>query len=230
MDIAAFLKDTREAANLSLPEMAELAGMTHATLSAYERGTRAPRLDQLDRLLQGLGLQLRLEAEPLWADVDAAIDSAAAVPVTQRLAQLRVEPLALLGELHDVPCVVEGMCAAALLGAPVPVAVIDLVLPIDDEVLERFSQWAARNARRWSNQWRRFGFTVADPRQGRDPLRYETSYGELRLRLADPLPDSLLVQIGEQSVRVIDLRHVAATDPVAGRVLQRMQQRLSTGD
>ncbi|MGB9376813.1 MAG: helix-turn-helix transcriptional regulator [Mycobacteriales bacterium] len=228
MDIATFLKDTRAAANVSLPELAGRAGLSPGMLTSYERGSRSPRVDQVDQILAGLGLQIRFEAEPLWAEVDAAIDAAGAMDPVERLSGLAVRPLGLLAELADIPCVLEGMCAAVLLGAPVPAAVIDLVLPRDDEVLERFHQWAALRAHRWSDKWRRFGFAVPDPREGRDPLRYETEHGELRLRLADPLPDSIEVTVGDQTIRVLDLRAVEPTDAVSGRVLQRIQQRLAS--
>lgn len=228
MEIGTFLKDTREAANISLPDLATLSGVSPAALKAYERGRRAPRIDQVDQILAGLGLRLRVEAEPMWAEVDAALDAAAAMPIAARLEGLAVDLLGLLGELGDLPCVVEGMCAAALLGAPVPVAVIDLILPVDDDVLERFTKWANFHARRWSDRYRTFAFATADPRQRPDPLRYETSYGELRLRLADPLPESITVEVGDLSVRVLDLRGVDAGDEASGRVLERMRQRLTS--
>lgn len=229
MKTATFLKDTREAANMSLAELAAVVGMSQPSLTAYERGVRTPRVDQVDQILAGLGLQLRLEAEPLWADVDAAIDAAAVMPVAARLERFGLRPLSLIAELTelaDLPLVVEGLCAAALLGAPVRVAAIDVVLPRDTEVLDRFSRWAVFHARRWSERWSTFSYAAADPREGRDPLRYKTDYGELRLRLVDTLPDSIEVQVAEQVVRVLDLRFIEATDQVSGRVLQRMQERM----
>ncbi len=167
------LRDAREAAGISQQELARRCGVCQGSLSGYERGTRVPRLEQVGRILAGLGRQLRLETEPLWADVDRAIDAAAALSLDERLGQLRVRPLELLAAIGDPPCVMAGLCAAALLGAPVPVAAMDLVLPTDDEVLERFTRWATRRGRRWSDRWRQYGFGPPDPREGSDALGYD---------------------------------------------------------
>lgn len=138
------LRTTREAAGISQLELAGRTGVSQGSLSGYERGLRLPRLDQVARILAGLGLQLRLEAEPIWADVDAAIDAAATLSLAERLDQLPVRPLDVLDEIGHPPCVLAGLCAAVLLGAPVPATSIDLILLNDDAVLDRFTRWAAR--------------------------------------------------------------------------------------
>ena len=55
MNAAHTLRRARHAAGLSLRQLAERAGTSHATLAAYEAGRAVPRLDTLDRILRAAG-------------------------------------------------------------------------------------------------------------------------------------------------------------------------------
>jgi transcriptional regulator with XRE-family HTH domain len=55
MDAARTLRRARLGAGLSLRALAERAGTSHATLSAYEAGRAIPRIDTLDRILRAAG-------------------------------------------------------------------------------------------------------------------------------------------------------------------------------
>jgi transcriptional regulator with XRE-family HTH domain len=55
MNAAYTLRQARRAAGLSLRQLAERAGTSHATLAAYEAGRAVPRLDTLDRILRAAG-------------------------------------------------------------------------------------------------------------------------------------------------------------------------------
>jgi transcriptional regulator with XRE-family HTH domain len=55
MDSARTLRRARLGAGLSLRALAERAGTSHATLSAYEAGRAVPRVDTLDRILRAAG-------------------------------------------------------------------------------------------------------------------------------------------------------------------------------
>lgn len=55
MDAAGSLRRARMATGLSLRALAERAGTSHATLSAYEAGRAVPRVDTLDRILRAAG-------------------------------------------------------------------------------------------------------------------------------------------------------------------------------
>ncbi|MDQ6874848.1 MAG: hypothetical protein M3042_07290 [Actinomycetota bacterium] len=70
---------------------------------------------------------------------------------------MTVRPVDLADGLGDLPYVIEGLCAAALLGAPVPVTTIDLALLDEEQVLAQFTEWATFNARRWCDRWQEFG-------------------------------------------------------------------------
>jgi transcriptional regulator with XRE-family HTH domain len=55
MDAARTLRRARLSAGLSLRALAQRAGTSHATLSAYEAGRAVPRIDTLDRILRAAG-------------------------------------------------------------------------------------------------------------------------------------------------------------------------------
>ena len=56
--------NARERSGLSLRTAAELAGTSHATLSAYEHGYKTPTIETLDRILQALGATVTVVTGP----------------------------------------------------------------------------------------------------------------------------------------------------------------------
>ena len=54
------LEQARREAGLTQAELAQLAGTSHPTLSAYERGRKVPRLDTVERVLAKTGHELAL--------------------------------------------------------------------------------------------------------------------------------------------------------------------------
>lgn len=140
MDPAALIKQARADARLSQQELAARADTRQTAVCSYERGTRVPSIPTLRRLLAAAGVQMRVELEPLWAEVDRAIDAAAAQSMEERLANLPVD----IGELErnfaavPLPHVIDGLLAGALQGAPVPVDAIDTcVAEADVDALAR---------------------------------------------------------------------------------------------
>lgn len=61
MDVASVLREARQQAGLSQVALAERAGTSQATISAYESGRKQPSVDTLQRLLDAMGLQLTVE-------------------------------------------------------------------------------------------------------------------------------------------------------------------------
>jgi transcriptional regulator with XRE-family HTH domain len=55
---------------MTLRELAEAAGTSHATLSAYEQGAKTPRIATLQRILAAAGVALELRTS-LRADAGA---------------------------------------------------------------------------------------------------------------------------------------------------------------
>lgn len=60
MDVGAELRKARTAAGLSQAELAERAGTTQSTISAYESGRKEPGVSTLERLLGVVGVSLRI--------------------------------------------------------------------------------------------------------------------------------------------------------------------------
>jgi transcriptional regulator with XRE-family HTH domain len=58
MDAATILRTARHEARLTLRELARRAGTSHATLSAYEHGSKTPTVDTLDRVVRAAGYAL----------------------------------------------------------------------------------------------------------------------------------------------------------------------------
>ena len=70
MDAPTILRTARREARLTLRELADRAGTSHATLSAYEHAAKAPTIDTFARVLRAAGYVLdgtltrRIEADP----------------------------------------------------------------------------------------------------------------------------------------------------------------------
>jgi transcriptional regulator with XRE-family HTH domain len=58
MNVPSLLRGARLRAGLSQRQLAERAGTSQATLSAYERGTKTPNVQTFDRLLRAAGMEL----------------------------------------------------------------------------------------------------------------------------------------------------------------------------
>lgn len=125
------VRNARWEAGLTQDLMASRAGVSRAMLARIESGSRNPSLPMLERLLAVAGKQVRIELEPLDADVRRAIAehrAADAPPAT-------VTALHQLAGYSDWPALLpavphrfEGLAAASLLGAPVPVESIEVAL------------------------------------------------------------------------------------------------------
>ncbi len=73
VDAATILRRARRRAGLTLRALAERAGTSHTTLSAYEQGTKTPRVDTVDRILRAAGF----EAEVRLMDAARPVDRVA---------------------------------------------------------------------------------------------------------------------------------------------------------
>jgi transcriptional regulator with XRE-family HTH domain len=75
-DLGGYLREQREAAQLSLRQAAKAAGISNPYLSQIERGLRRPSADILQQLAKGL----RISAEQLYVRAGILEDSATAGP------------------------------------------------------------------------------------------------------------------------------------------------------
>ncbi len=77
MDAATVVRRARSRSRLTLRELAERAGTSHATLSAYESGRKVPTVATLDRVVRAAGLVLGDDLVPAGVGVAAGVPGAA---------------------------------------------------------------------------------------------------------------------------------------------------------
>jgi len=85
---SALLSEAREAAGLSKTDLAERAGTSRPTLSAYEHGRVSPTLETVERILDATGRRLTTTPVLRWREVEIGGGRSAAVP--DRLPDLAV--------------------------------------------------------------------------------------------------------------------------------------------
>jgi len=64
VDAAVILRHAREAAGLSLRDLASRAGTSHSTLAAYESGRVTPTVSTLDRIVHAAGWTIDVDVRP----------------------------------------------------------------------------------------------------------------------------------------------------------------------
>ena len=83
---AGLVRMARSKAGLTQAELADRAGVTQQSISAYETGRKEPTLPTLQRLVAAAGFDLRFRLEPL-DDHDTSLDAAlATLPAETRAA------------------------------------------------------------------------------------------------------------------------------------------------
>jgi transcriptional regulator with XRE-family HTH domain len=231
--LSRLLRDLRYRRSLTQRELAHLSGVDQRRISSYERGRRKVPLRHADQILAGLGLQLRLETERLWADVDAKIDELAALPIAERLIRSRVLIPELLRWLAVTEPVIDGCAAALLQGAPVPVDWVDLCVRRDklDNLAEALRK---RPDSRWSEAKGWWADHTIDPRLP-GPMRWHHHLGEFRITIVDTDPPTITLVVDDErwtglAVRVRPLADLEVDDVELSRVLARMRERQRGGD
>ena len=74
------LRDARRDAGLSITDLADRAGTSRPTLSAYEHGRVSPTLETFERILAAAGYRMRVEPIVVWREVDVGRGRTVAVP------------------------------------------------------------------------------------------------------------------------------------------------------
>jgi transcriptional regulator with XRE-family HTH domain len=224
--VAELLRSTREDAELTQAQLGRRAGVARSTVAAYESGRHVPSLGAIDRLLTALGRQLRLDIEPIAADVDAAIDRALEASLDERIEQHAHWLPGLLTQLKGVPFVVDGAAAAFVQGAPLPIECLEIVMATTDLAVLNYAL-ERTHARRWNERWRDWGYDAIDPRRD-GPPRWWTWFGEVKLRVAEVRPRAIEVTVGEHRIAVRPLVEIEADDAAIQRILARLRQRLGS--
>ncbi|SDU59434.1 hypothetical protein [Jiangella alkaliphila] len=203
----------------------------------------------LRAVLAAAGKQLHAELEPLDADVRAAIARVAAQPIADRKAVMHWYWLrGYVGADYRV----EGVAAAELLGAPLPVDHLDIALADEPAAFATLvcppsEFWARLSVRRhtWSFGYPRLRLGADDREIAkavaglRDVLRDECPDGTFwmanagcraRVRLVPPDEVGSYVEVAtpEGVVRVAPLHEIESTDPRVTRVLRVLREDATT--
>ncbi|MEV4620393.1 helix-turn-helix transcriptional regulator [Asanoa sp. NPDC049573] len=219
--IAPLLRAEREKAALTQAQLARRAATTQQHVSMIESGHVAPTIALLDRLFDALGLQLRVSVEQRDADLDAGMDAASD--------DTREDDLCTANSLTkrldaDVPFLLDGQLAAAMMGVPIKVRRTDLAFAEADA--DKVAHWLAGlpNVRRWSDKWQDFAPIDRDPRKP-GPPHYWTPWGELHVRLLPAAPPPVRVVVAERSYPIRPLSDVEADYPQIARIIRRARHR-----
>jgi transcriptional regulator with XRE-family HTH domain len=242
--VGALVRAARQQRHLTLVELARAAGVSASTISRIEHG-HDTALSTVDRVLAAMELGLHMEPEPLWDTIDRDIEAAAGRSRSERIAQWDIDFTAFVTLFQRIPYVMDGLMAASLQGAPVPVGAFEVAVPRDDEVLDQLTDILRdMAARRWCAKWGEWT-GVADPRDELDGPRWRCVHGEMLIRLVDrheallwvdfdelPLARGRIVSFAtpptpltSARVPVVPLFEVETVDSHASRVLERMRGR-----
>jgi transcriptional regulator with XRE-family HTH domain len=233
MDAAALIRVARQTAGLNQKELAERAGVSREVLSHYERARRIPTITTLQAILAAAGHQIHAELEPLDADVHKAIEAVSRTPMEDRDGVFGWGQLERADEFaHRV----EGLAAASILGAPVPVGTFELAMA--DE--QRTYQWLYEQMLRWAVKLRVPAWSYFDVIQtsadsvretigtecpdGRFELQSCLTFATVRLAPPDEVARHVLVKTRLGTIPVQPLHEIEATDPAAARTLRVMRE------
>ena len=218
------LRDVRYRANLTQRERAARSGVAQSAIAAYERGTRSPSLDVLARLLEAVGLRAVLETRPRWEHVDRALIVRRHESLEERARSLPWLPVILERVASGVEWTVAGAAAVCLQGVPLPVPVVDLWVPDDDEQLELWSDALVRLTTSFDAEKGLLTYRQPTPdllRAG--PTCWTGAVGSLRItvRAAGTYPEPLRLEVDCQTLPVVPLAGVELLDAESAEVLAR---------
>ncbi|TYC03983.1 helix-turn-helix transcriptional regulator [Micromonospora sp. WP24] len=214
------VRQQRESRALTQRQLAELAGVSQATVARIERGDRIPSVPALESLLAAMGGQLTVAVEPLDAHLDAELAQLATRPLAERLDDLNLDRL--LDRLGDLPNAITGATAALLQGAPLPVDAPELAIRWRDSA--QLTRWLEKAyGQRWNARWNEFGGPHLEPEESGEH-RWRTRYGEIRAVMCDELPETVEVRHGGRSYRVVPLVQLDVTDPRTAALLHRYRE------
>ncbi|MGZ4639424.1 MAG: helix-turn-helix domain-containing protein [Actinomycetes bacterium] len=233
-DVADLLRTAREGNYLTQEELSARSGVSQSTICAIERRRRLPGLETLAQLFATMQLQMHIELEPLMSDLDARIDELARQSVQDRIdtvATYEMSPSHVLARLAGTGAVLTGALAAVTQGAPVPVERIEFDVPRVDETMSAVTAALGTMFARHDELGHARPGVLEVPEAGPETLWW-TAYGEIAIRLVGPeeARTDVTVTFGlagpPLTLPVTPLWRIEARDRTAGRVLDRMRQRL----
>lgn len=243
--VGRLIREAREAHGWTLRDLADRCGVSKTTLNNLEHGLRAVTLPVVDRIFAAMALDLHVETQPMWAAIDQAIADAAGRSLPERIAGWEIEFAPFVSWFAETPYLADGLTAAALQGAPVPVSVFEMAVPRDTESLDRLiAVISDMGATRWDVNWNEWsGGLPRDPRAaeedalwaeartgrsgppersgreyGRTAFSYRCHHGEFRLRLVERLTPTLWVDLDGLSAEHRPVGRSRAEIPLFTRV------------
>jgi transcriptional regulator with XRE-family HTH domain len=224
MDVPRVLRQARSRAGFTKTALAAQAGTSVAALIAYESARRSPTVRTLDRLLAACDLQVRVELEPLRADLDAAVDALLSGPRVvpdnrHRLADALTEA--------GLQWAFDGRTALVLQGLAADATFAEVVA-VGDEPLRRFLYRHGvgavdRNGDPIWDSWLRLDLSRVAPSMT------WTRYGALTLRVADRLPPLLSIRDDGDTFPVLSLLDLEAAHRDLADLLARLRERGGRG-
>jgi transcriptional regulator with XRE-family HTH domain len=221
-DLGRLVQAVRARTGLSQELLARRIGTTQQWLSRVERGATNPRLAEVQRIFDVLGLRLELATSPRPVREDPDLLPAWTEELRDRLVgRYRYY----LGRVFaDAPYVMAGRLAAVVQGAPVRASRLDLAIA-ESGLAHMRTALARVSCVRWSERWQEFCDHDADPaRPG--PMRWLLAGSdELRLQVVDRLPVPLRVHADGLPLAVWPLAELETVDDDVAEVMRRVRQR-----
>jgi transcriptional regulator with XRE-family HTH domain len=233
VDVARLVKEARHAAKQTQAGLAARAGISRGTVAAIETGARSPSWEMLSGILAAAGKQLKIELEPLDDDLRRAVtahtgDTSAADDLSMTVS--------LMEGLVELPYRIEGLAAAAVLGAPIPLAEpVDLALPDGPEAVLWLATLLRTGAAAVTPQGRTSPLggirgpegvarLVELSEDGRFSLEFWLRTFSVRFAPAERTGRAVVV-VGEHApLRVQPLHEIDTTDRHAARVLRLLRE------
>jgi transcriptional regulator with XRE-family HTH domain len=219
-------------------EVASACGVRRQQLSRYETGAAEPSWAAFRRVLAAFGLQPRIELEPLDADVVAAIERQRRRPPEDWLADVAYAASSLHKLVSGLDWQATGLLAIRLLGAPTPLAELEVEVALDDAGWSRLVDNAQAGWMQVCVPETSYTAYPIDPEhlrrlcaEGDGMLRWLAVDGRLVTRVVDRIEGQpVRAEVDGVSWRVAGVDRLDFDDPWMARVLRQLRRHRKSDD